>query len=309
MATCRLPANACTGEAEDTGGAMPAPPCPQCGAATRFAGYDPWCPSCGWNREVAGERLRRASRSIPLYYLLSVTLFGLFFRVWKSPQPITLLFVFGMPLVPLGLLYASLRWSRSRFERDLREAAVGVRPSAASGATPPALPVNDDLRILREMPRPRPVRLSRKGKTNLAVAMTGVTGFAAIFILRAYTRYVVAGSLAALSGADWVWLGVAFLLAWTPYATWKNVQRHKVLMESGEVTLARVLRHIGNTSNPTIQYEFEDTSGQKVSGMASDMSRSIYEGMSVIVFFDAQDSRRRVAQCECFCEVVLRGSE
>jgi len=58
-----------------TEGIMPAPACPQCGAQTRFGGYEPWCPACGWNREVAAARLRRPSRAIPFFYLISVVMF------------------------------------------------------------------------------------------------------------------------------------------------------------------------------------------------------------------------------------------
>ncbi len=288
---------------------MPAPPCPKCRAQTVYAGYDPWCPSCGWNREVAGDRLRRASRSIPFYYLLSVVFFGVFFHVWKSPRPFTLLLVFVFPLVPLVLLYAALRWSRSRFARDVADAASGVRPAATAVANPPAPRADGEFRMLQEMPRPRPVRLSRRGKINLTVAMTGVAGFAVITGAGAYRRIAAAGSVAVLSRADWIWLAFVFVLTWIPFFTWKNVRRQKDLMAHGEVALARVLRRMGDRSSPTIQYEFEDAQGQKASGMASDTTRSLYDGMSVVVFYDAQNPRRHAAQCECFCEVVLPGRE
>ena len=288
---------------------MPAPPCPQCGAQTRFGGYEPWCPACGWNREVAAVRLRKSSRAIPLYYLISVVMFGTFSRVWHAPRPFTLLIVFVFPAVPLLLLYASLRWSQKRFERDLSDAEAGVRPAAPAGAAPPAPAPAADLRILKEMPRPRPVRMSRRGKINLLVVMIAVASFDFIFLVMAWKRHASAGSLAGLSKTDWMWMGIALLLALAPLGVCKNLQKQKALLESGEVALARVLRRMRDDSGATIQYEFEDPQGNKSSGMASDMTRSLYEGMSVIVFFDAQNSRRRVAQCECFCEVVLPGGE
>jgi len=288
---------------------MPAPPCPQCGAQTRFGGYEPWCPACGWNREVAAARLRRPSRAIPFFYLISVVMFGAFFRVWHAPRPFTLLIVFVFPAVPLLLFYASLRWSQKRFERDVRDAEAGVRPAAPPELAPPAPSPAADLRILKEMPRPRPVRMSRRGKINLLVTMITVAAFEFIFLLMAWKRYASGGRLAGLSKTDWMWTGFALLLALAPLGVWKNLQKQKALLESGEIALARVLRRMRDESSSTIKYEFEDAQGNKASGMASDMTQSLYEGMSVVVFFDAQNSRRRVAQCECFCEVVLPGVE
>ena len=157
------------------------------------------------------------------------------------------------------------------------------------------------------MPRPRPVRLSRKGRINLAIVMTAIFGLALIVAVRAYGRFAAAGSLAALLLADWIWLGLVVVIAWLPFATWKNVRRQKALMAYGEVTLARVVLRSGDQSSPAIRYEFEDAQGQKTPGMATDMAQSLYAGMSLIVFFDPQNPRRRVAQCEAFCEVELPG--
>jgi len=281
---------------------MPAPPCPKCGAKTIYAGYDPWCPSCGWNREEADKRLRSAMRKAPLYYLFAVVMFGVFFRVWRDQQPFTLIVVFVLPLVPMLLLYATLRWSRRRFETAMRDFEAGVRPAAPTQARKPGAM---GFQALLEMPRPRPVRVSRKGRTNLVIAMAGVAAFDLIFLAHVWSSYSAAGSFAALTPADWLWMGFALAMALIPYATWKNVQRQRALLETGEVALATVLRQFSNRSTFTIQYEFRDPQGQKVTGLATDNTRSLYEGMSVPVFFDAQSPARRVAQCESFCEVIL----
>ncbi|HUJ41915.1 MAG TPA: DUF3592 domain-containing protein [Candidatus Acidoferrales bacterium] len=284
---------------------MPAPGCPKCGAKTIFAGYDPWCPACGWNREEAGRRLRRATRKVPFGYLFFVVTFGLFFRVWHDPRPATLLFVFVFPLVPVLALYASLLWSRSRYEAAVRESAAGVyagRHPAESQKTPP-----QDYRALLEMPRPRPVRISRRGRTNLLIAMLGVSAFDLIFAILVWQRYRAAGSLAALPLGDWLWFGLTVAIATFPYLTWRTMQRQKALLADGEVTLARVVQHTQGGSTFTIQYEFQDSHGQTLSGLATDSSRSIYEGMTVPVFFDPQNPSLRVLSCESLCEVVLPG--
>jgi hypothetical protein len=287
---------------------MPAPPCPKCDAKTIFAGYEPWCPSCGWNREEAGKRLRSAFRKIPFYYVLTVVLFGMFFHVWRELQPLTLFIVFVLPAVPMLALYGTLRWSRTRYEVAVRDSKAGVfaasQPQPAASSKPPA-----DFRLLAEMPRPRPVRVSGKGRANLVIAMVGVAAFDLIFVIHVWRSYRAAGSFAALPRADWMWLLLAVGIALIPYATWKNVQRQKELLSTGEVAVARVVQQMRNRATFMIQYEFQDAQGQKVTGLAADTTRSFYEGMSVPVFFDAQDSRRRVVQCESFCEVVLRGKE
>jgi hypothetical protein len=253
--------------------------------------------------------LRSAVRKIPFYYVLSVVLFGLFFRVWHNPQPYVLFFVFVLPAVPMLVLYGTLRWSRKRYEAAVQDSAAGVL--AASEPVPAASPSEPppDFRLLLEMPRPRPVRVSSKGRTNLAIAMLGVAAFALIFLIHVWSSYRAAGSFADLPRADWLWLALAAGIALLPYATWKNVQRQKALLATGEVALARVVRQMSNRSTFTIQYEFQDAKGQTVKGFATDVTRSVYEGMSVPVFFDAQDPGRRVVQCESFCEVALRERE
>jgi len=284
---------------------MPAPQCPKCGAKTVFAGYDPWCPSCGWNREEAGKRLRRATGKIPFYYVLFALMFGVFFRVWHHPAPATLMFVFVFPLVPLVLLYASLRWSRSRYDAAVRESAAGIyagRHPAESQKTP--LP---DYRPLMEIPRPRPVRISRTGRRNLVIAMLGVAAFDLIFAIHVWQRYRAVGSLAALPLGDWMWLALTVAIATFPWLTWKNVQKQKALLTDGEVALARVVGQSRGSSTYTIQYEFQDLQGQTQRGLATDSSHSLYEGMTVPVFFDAQNPKRRVLLCESSCEVILPG--
>ena len=288
---------------------MPAPPCPKCGAKTIFAGYDPWCPSCGWNREEAGKRLRKAARKAPLYYVFAVVLFGVFFRVWHEPRPSTLVIVFLLPLVPMLLLYVSLRWSRKRYEAAVRDFEAGARPGAPPQAAQERRAPAADFKPLLEIPRPRQVRVSRRGRSNLVIAMTGVAAFDLIFIAHLWREYTAAGSLAALPRADWMWMALAVAIALIPYATWKNVKRQRALLETGEVAVATVLRQFSNRPTFTIQYEFLDAQGQKLTGLATDTTRSLYEGMSVPVFYDAQDPGRRVAQCESFCEVALRGRE
>lgn len=288
---------------------MPAPPCPKCGAKTIFAGYDPWCPSCGWNREEAGKRLRSALRKIPFYYVLTVVLFGMFFQVWHAPQPFTLFIVFVLPAVPMLGLYATLRWSRTRYEAAVRDSAAGVFTGAQREPAGSPKPVPADFKLLLEMPRPRPVRVSSRGRANLVIAMAGVAAFDLIFLIHVWRSYTAAGSFAALPRADWIWLLLAAGIALIPYATWKNVQRQKALLSTGEAALARVLRQMRNRSTFMIQYEFQDAQGQTVKGFATDVTRSVYEGMSVPVYFDAQDSRRRIVQCESFCEVVLPGQK
>jgi len=288
---------------------MPAPPCPKCGAATTFAGYDPWCPSCGWNREQAGKRLGAATRKIWVYYVFAAVMFGAFFRVWNNPQRSTLLFVFVLPLVPLLLLYASLRWSRGRYEKAMRDYDAGVRPDASPPPTQAARPASTDFKTLLEISRPRPVRVSKKGRSNLVIAMAGVAAFNIIFLANAWQKLSAAGSFAALSRADWLWLVFAVAMLLIPYMTWKNVQRQRALLENGEMALATVVRQFSNRSTSTVQFEFQDASGEKQRGLATDNTRSLYEGMTVPVFYDPQNPRLRVAQCESFCEVILPGGE
>ncbi|HEV2224057.1 MAG TPA: hypothetical protein VGR84_13745, partial [Candidatus Acidoferrales bacterium] len=62
-------------------------------------------------------------------------------------------------------------------------------------------------------------------------------------------------------------------------------------------------------SNSIITYEFEDAEGKTIAGSGNDLTRSLYEGMSVPVFYDAQNSKRQIAACASFFEIVNPESE
>ena len=215
------------------------------------------------------------------------------------------MFVFVFPLVPVIALYASLRWSQSRYEAAVREFEAGVyasRHPVEPQKTPP-----QDFRPLLEMARPRPVRISRSGRTSLTIAMLGVAAFDLIFAIHVWQAYRAARSFAALPRADWFWLALTVAIATFPWLTWKNVQRQKALLADGEAALARVVGHMQGGSTFTIQYEFQDSAGQTLRGLATDSSRSLYEGMTVPVFYDAQNPKRRMVLCESSCEVIPPG--
>ncbi|HVB36110.1 MAG TPA: hypothetical protein VND42_02635, partial [Candidatus Acidoferrales bacterium] len=99
------------------------------------------------------------------------------------------------------------------------------------------------------------------------------------------------------------------LIACVPFFVRVRMVRDQNLMENGAVAMARVTGQQTLKNNSVITYEFEDANGKTISESGPDLTRSLFEGMTVPVFYDAQNPKRQVAACASFFEIVNPGSE
>jgi len=189
---------------------------------------------------------------------------------------------------------------------------AGFRGQTSSGGSPgegAAGPYGEMSRILAELPRPRPVRMSLRGKMIATVASAAV--------LAALGVYASAGILAqraasaqysAPSQFPTYALSIAFIVLFAVVML-NLTGRQKLLLAEGEMATAQVTKRWMARNGPNIRYEFTTPLGEHFDRGAADSSQQLSVGMTVPIFYDPRNPKRQVALCASFYEVVLPGKE
>jgi len=281
--------------------------CPQCHAAATYALGKPYCPRCGWNREAAEKRTRQILRAMPLL----VVAFDAPLIIWiltGHAQLSTLTLLFLLALSPALLMVLVVRSTYMKV--SAAPAAAGATPGAAPAAAASGAPneaVAKTYALLLELPRPRPVRMSRRGKTAAIILTVAMLGFAAMLVVIAGVQWSKWRKHAAADPQIWVFSVLLVGVTLTALAMQRGLARERRLLSEGEVALARVGRQWYMKNGSNIQYEFATPTGETIKGRANDFSRQLFEGMTVPVFYDAQNPRRKTALCGSFYEVEMPG--
>src|SRR5579864_4407401 len=138
----------------------------------------------------------------------------------------------------------------------------------------------------------------------LTVVLSVVFFLDAFLIWSLYGLWHGTRSFADFHGPQIFLASLALLIACVPFFVRRGIVRHQKLMENGAVAMARVTGQRTLKNNSVITYEFEDADGKTISESGPDLARSLYEGMAVPVFYDPQNSKRQVAACASFFEIV-----
>lgn len=197
-------------------------------------------------------------------------------------------------------LIALAAWRNSR-RKDSSPSPGSVRSSSDDGER--------QFRTLLELPRPRPVRLSARGKSSLIVLAAGLLLLVIVLALMvslpgAGTRRSIAPNRMILVYV--VPLGLVAILA---LLMRRGLAREKKLLAQGELALGRVTRQWRSRNGNGIRYEFSPAGGQLISRSCTDYSRQFSEGMAVPVFYQAGQPNKQVALCGSFYEIVAPGQE
>ncbi len=215
-----------------------------------------------------------------------------------------------LPTLLLGFVYAGARQGLARLrapatEIATRDAAAG---SSANGAEASAARERtEEYDFLLSLPPPRPVRLSRRGKTIvnlLLIFVFGMEGFLAWTLHGVWYR----DQVMAQSRTPEIFLFCFMVfIASLPFFMRRGMVRDKNLMENGAVAMGRVIEQRNLKNASAITYEFKDASGRKVSGSGNDLTRTFLPEMTVPIFYDAQEPKRNVAACATFFEITNPG--
>jgi hypothetical protein len=170
-------------------------------------------------------------------------------------------------------------------------------------------PYDETSRILAELPRPRPVRMSRRGKIIAMVVSTALLASLGIYAAAGMAiQRPVGGQSAGPSQFPVYALSIAFIVVYA-IVMLNVIGRQKHLLAEGEMATAHVTKRWMARNGPNIRYEFTTPLGEHFSRGAADGSRRLTVGMNVPVFYDPQRPKRQLALCASFYEVVLPGKE
>ncbi|HKV27564.1 MAG TPA: hypothetical protein VJN90_04765, partial [Candidatus Acidoferrales bacterium] len=241
----------------------------------------PHCAKCGWNRDAAARKLTRITWLLPalmvVFDLIGIIGLGFVMRNWTG----AILFA-TLPTLLLGFVYAGARQGLTKL-RVPRGTAVNSADNAASSATALKASVSEEksrqYNFMVSLLPPRPVRLTRRAKISMTVVLLTTFAVDAVLIENLYRIWFRTRSFADFHGGEIFMLCAIALIASFPFFVRRRMVRDHVLMENGAVAMARVIRQTNFKNNSAIRYEFQDEAGNKISGSADDLTRSLYEGM------------------------------
>jgi hypothetical protein len=263
----------------------------------------PFCARCGWNLDRA-ERAIGGKATMMKFIPFGIALLALAVAAMaanaKSVLPLLIpLAVGGVLLIPFSSYFST--------RKVVAAAKLSVNPSLAL-SQPPLDPYLQQLQVL---PRPRRVRFRFPGSF---VAALGV------FLILA-VGFIVALVIAPANSANHhgnpqsngspvvvlvVLLPTVFLMVFLiPFFRSKG---SIPLLRDGDFALGRVtyqeVLQQGKTSYSHIGYEFKTSSGQLVQEQTKDLTFSVFEDMTIPVFYDPQDPSKNITPCATYLSVL-----
>jgi hypothetical protein len=277
--------------------------CPRCQGRVAHTAGQTYCPRCGWNRHVAALQIRSLQRLLPIF-LLPLLAFGFLLVAHEDDwRPFLYVLLIGALLYLVGVraLGRSLRRLEQLQPMDRERLKLG-------GLLDPVEEEEQRARTLVALPRPRPVYLSSSGRYYIGGVVLAGAVFEAVLLWHLVPLLLGVGWRAALTAEGWfLGAGVLFFPTIVAIVTY-GLARQKNLVVNGEAALARITRQWRVRGNSWIRYEFKAGSAT-IAREAVDASHRLYAGMTVPVFYDADDLSRHVACCAAYYQIVFPGTE
>jgi hypothetical protein len=289
---------------------MPQTKCPNCRAATLPAMGRFYCQRCGWGRDAAERRFVRVQWIIPgliaIFDFMGIVALGIERHNWAG----AILFA-TLPTLLLGFVYAGARQGLARLRAPAPETSATDEATslAASADASAEKETSQQYDFLLSLPAPRPVQLSRRGKRLLTVLLLFAFGMEVFLLWVLYGIWFRASATGDSRAPAIFLLCFMVLIASLPFFVRRSMVRDQDLLENGAVAMARVTGQRNFKNASAITYEFQNGTGQTVSGSGNDLTRSFYSGMTVPVFYDPQKAKRHVAVCSSFFEIANPSNE
>jgi len=279
---------------------MPSITCPRCGSSISYGrafniGNKPFCARCGWNLARAEASLDNKSAFVKLIPI-GIAAFIAFFLFTSAGSGAP--FVFIVPGIFLLLALAPV-WNYYASRKAILAAKSTANPDLAL-AQPPLDP---QLQILQSLPRPRKTRFRFVGAFGAA--------FAAIFVmaLGGFVAYILAAPRRSSGNAFDLTLLLPFGLMAVVVAAVIAIplareRRNAPLLRDGELAFGRVVlqRTVqqGKASYSSIDYEFKTNSGLQIRRTARDLTNSVFEDMTIPVFYDPVNPEKNITPCATY---------
>jgi hypothetical protein len=139
--------------------------------------------------------------------------------------------------------------------------------------------------------RPRKLKMTWKGRGYFIFALIVVSLYTIYGLPAAWTEFSNPHSP---RGGDWTSLVPLAVIYGYSFAFFRNRFRERQILANGELASGYVTAQNNGRYTQSIQYCFRLAGGKLISGQCNDASRSLYEGMTVPVFYDAENPARSI---------------
>jgi hypothetical protein len=169
-------------------------------------------------------------------------------------------------------------------------------------------PYDEIGRAIAELPRPRRVRMSRRGKLTAVMVAAILLASMGLFVSGLAAKSAAAQRNGRQPQLLPFTLPILFIIVIVPLML-VNFTRQKPLLADGEIATARVIKRWAARHGPRIKYQFTTPLGEHFTRSASDGPGQLSVGMSVPVFYDQQRPKKQLALCASLYEIVMPGEE
>lgn len=277
--------------------AMAKPICPYCGTGMRFAPRlfgMPYCDHCGWRLEDAEKASRQMALVMPVIALLGI---ALVYRTTVLGWPLGISFIYLAGAVVFPVTVGLLSWLDYRKIIIAEPQAISSKPENWL-----VLATLEYQRFLR-LSVPRTLSISWKGRLRIFIGVVCL-GIIAYLLVLASLANPGTDLVQRLYGAA---LPVSVLLllgGWANLNLIRQFRSQRPVIISGKAVIGRITQQqfqkvrigmdmLGRYS--LVQYEFHDGQGLPVSGVGHDYSKSLFQEMPALIFYDEADPSSNVA--------------
>ncbi|HKT51123.1 MAG TPA: hypothetical protein VJV96_12530 [Candidatus Angelobacter sp.] len=165
-----------------------------------------------------------------------------------------------------------------------------------------------------DMPRPRTVQLSRRGRSSLLWLGLAVGAVEVCMLVSLYFDWDQLKSLAEVVRVHGLLFYATLLIPILPFWYKRSLLKQKSLLQNGEIAVAHIKEWIPpGTNGPKgnweffVKYTFPDKKGETVEGRCLDSTKLLRVGSNMLVYYNPDDLDDKVAQCEAYFELFLPG--
>jgi hypothetical protein len=161
-------------------------------------------------------------------------------------------------------------------------------------------PYDEKIRVLSELPRPRPLRIAYKAKVQFLTAFLPPLVLVAL-IANSERRHPTRGIT--IEGLLIVFVVLEIVLGGLVW--FRPFLKDKPLISQGDLAVGRISKVLQTRGFPYVQYDFETPRGERLTKMGMVCGIDLSPGMMVPVFYNREYPKRQVALCASFYDVAL----
>jgi hypothetical protein len=275
--------------------------CPHCESrAVRVGlmdGYKFYCSRCGGNHQIVARELSFTIKASSILLCLAVVLIVVArlksTRDWRAWAGVLLAFSTSPIYYELSSFQQLCRIRSLSFEPAANQSRTLSVSEVSSSGTPAKTIVFKEREFLElaALPRPRKLKLTWKGRFYLLATLVMLILFTLYGAPALWTEFNKPQSS---QGRNWLLVLPFAVIYGYSFAFFRNRIRERQLLANGELASGYVTAQDNGEYTQSIQYCFKLSRGQLAFGRCNDASRSLYEGMTVPVFYDGDNPTRSV---------------